>query len=253
MGQLEGGLDAYKFLTMGEGECADRQGRRMARYTGDVEDESECEYVCRGDPQCAGFAYSFPLCSIYGTVRNKAPADRPWSFQAGTDPPAIIIEKALMTAQGQRKSICRKKGMTGDTIIDPSDIKVTVQDFFGEMRMAIFFVALLLCFFAVPIIKFTVKIICCRRDDLEIRAMELAETSDAKLGEVAQDPNAMFDENAALEYDFQEGDEGYDGQDALRDGAEGEVPPPLEGMDLNPEPPPSTPPNPPGAIEAQES
>ena len=35
MGRLDGG---YQYQTMGAGECADRQDRRMARYSGDVED-----------------------------------------------------------------------------------------------------------------------------------------------------------------------------------------------------------------------
>ena len=40
MGRLDGG---YQYQTMGAGECADRQDRRMARYSGDVQEAERSE------------------------------------------------------------------------------------------------------------------------------------------------------------------------------------------------------------------
>jgi len=219
-GVCMGYLDEYKFLTMGEGECADREGRRMARYTGDVETEKLCEGFCRGDPQCAAFSYAFPLCSIYGTVRVSAPTDRDWSFQAGTDPPALIVETTIGGLPGQRLSVCRKKGVVGDTIIKPSDIEVEVDDFFTPIRISVTALVFLACFFAFPIVGFFKKVCLCRPDIGEIEHMK-----------VGQDPS-VFEDGAGGQ---------QDGQAALRDTADGNLalpPPQANPLDDAPPPPP---------------
>ncbi|CAK9023617.1 unnamed protein product [Durusdinium trenchii] len=161
MGILDSG---YQYQTMGGGECVDRQNRRMARYTGDVQEQAECEQICTGDPQCAGYAYSFPLCSIYGTVRTHLPMERPtWSFQAGTDPVAVVIEAALDMSPVQRRSICRKKGVVGDTITFDSDIQVSADEFFSPVRIGIFFLIIFGCFFALPLTDYISRLLKCRR------------------------------------------------------------------------------------------
>lgn len=233
MGILDSG---YQYQTMGGGECVDRQNRRMARYTGDVQEQAECEQICTGDPQCAGYAYSFPLCSIYGTVRTHLPMERPtWSFQAGTDPVAVVIEAALDMSPVQRRSICRKKGVVGDTITFDSDIQVSADEFFSPVRIGIFFLIIFGCFFALPLTDYISRLLKCRKDPLE----ELA-------GQVAQDP-AYDDDEADIQWN-----EGGDSQVELNqetadlrelaEHAEADAFPPDSG-DL-PDPPADSPPNP---------
>lgn len=242
MGILDTG---YKYQTMGAGECVDRQDRRMARYTGDVKEQSECEAICTGDPQCAGYAYNYPLCSIYGTVRTKLPLERQaWSFQAGTDPVAVIIEKALVLSNVQRRSICRKKGVEGDTIASPSDLEVSADEFFSPVRIGIFFLLVLACFFALPLTDYISRLLKCRKDPLE----DLA-------GQVQQDP-AYVDGADAQWNDY--GDDQLELKDGFQDDlrrAGGQNPdedalafPPDEHL---PVPPPETPPNPPGRVEGE--
>ncbi|CAE8586076.1 unnamed protein product, partial [Polarella glacialis] len=159
LGQLIGGFAAYKFQTLGVGECSDRQGRRMARYTGDQVDETACETLCRGDPQCVAFSFAYPSCSIYGTVRTRAPAG--FSFQAGTDPVGVVVETAVMEITGQWASVCRKKGLVTAEISTEGNVQVATEDFFDPVRLSAFFVVLLCCFFALPLSMWCRRNFCC--------------------------------------------------------------------------------------------
>jgi len=235
MGILDSG---YLYQTMGAGECVDRQDRRMARYTGDVKEQSECESICTGDPQCAGYAYNFPLCSIYGTVRTKLPLERQdWSFQAGTDPVAVIIEKALVVSDVQRRSICRKKGVEGDRIESPSDLEVEADEFFSPVRIGIFFVIVFACFFALPLTDYLSRLLKCRKDPLE----DLA-------GQVTQDPaSGDWSDKQWIDYENDGQELNQDSQD-LRGtaGSQDEALALPPDADESPDPPPESPPNPPG-------
>lgn len=243
MGML---ADGYEYQTIGAGECVDRENRRMARYAGDVKDQRECERICTGDPQCAGYAYNFPLCSIYGTVRTKIPMEMPtWSFQAGTDPLGVIIEASQVMTDVQRRSICRRKGVVPDLIVSPSDVEVSADEFFSPVRIGIFFLVLLGCFFALPLTDYISRLLKCRKDPLE----EIA-------SQVAQDP-AQYDESPPhTEKGYGEDQlaleqEEYPGLEGLRDTANADDPVlPNEALpyDDRPEPPPDTPPNPPGTV-----
>eukprot|EP00933_Yihiella_yeosuensis_P058379 TRINITY_DN5881_c0_g5_i1.p1 TRINITY_DN5881_c0_g5~~TRINITY_DN5881_c0_g5_i1.p1 ORF type:complete len:298 (-),score=62.89 TRINITY_DN5881_c0_g5_i1:86-979(-) len=196
LGSLQGGGQSYSFQTMGTGECADRDNRRMARYTGDVNSEKDCEQVCRGDPQCAAFSFAYPLCSIYGSVRVRSPRfgnQKHWAFQAGTDPVAVTIEKAVLAATGQRNSICRKKGVVRDSIMREVDVDVSADDFFSPGRLIIFFILVFLCFFAVPISKF-VKKTCCpclrkKEDEVQKVAQQPKEIVETPLESDDQNPS----------------------------------------------------------------
>lgn len=145
-----GRLSGTEFLTLGQGECTDRESGRMARYSGDVEDEQQCMQLCREDPQCAAYSYAYPLCSIYGTVRTRAPNNREWAFQEGsTNPVAISVEKAEMTATGQRSSTCRRKGVQADTAVDyGAGSEFRINDFFEPWKVAVFLIVVLLVFFS---------------------------------------------------------------------------------------------------------
>mmetsp|Transcript_34719 Transcript_34719/g.81043 ORF Transcript_34719/g.81043 Transcript_34719/m.81043 type:complete len:632 (+) Transcript_34719:79-1974(+) len=242
MGML---ADGYEYQTIGAGECVDRENRRMARYAGDVKDQRECERICTGDPQCAGYAYNFPLCSIYGTVRTTIPMEMPtWSFQAGTDPLGVIIEASQVMTDVQRRSICRRKGVVPDRIVSPSDVEVSADEFFSPVRIGIFFLVLLGCFFALPLTDYISRLLKCRKDPLE----EIA-------SQVAQDP-AQYDESPHTEKGYSEDQlaleqEEYPGLEGLRDAANADDPVlPNEALpyDDRPEPPPDTPPNPPGTV-----
>lgn len=142
-----------QFLTLGDGECSDKFGRRMARYIGDTPTEQECETVCLEDAQCRAFNYAYPSCSIWGTVRIRAPTGgRPWSFLAGTVPQsAIKIEMASPTAHGQRAGICRIKSETSDTVVVDNEGKVEISSIFSTRVLIIFFFTLLVCFGVLPI------------------------------------------------------------------------------------------------------
>jgi len=144
-----------KFKTLGNGDCADRDGLRMDRYSGDVVDEDECERTCLGDAQCFAYGYAFPLCSIYGTVRTTAPTgDRDWSFQRGSQPTAaVIIEEAAKPAPGAREGVCRLRGEEGDVEQPMDDGKIDVKHIFNPYTLSAFFTVLLIMFFIRPIAR----------------------------------------------------------------------------------------------------
>ena len=71
-----------EYLTVGEGQCVDALGKRMGAQQGDINEEGVCRGICTNDNQCKGFAYAFPVCTIYGTVRQKADRNG-WSFLQG--------------------------------------------------------------------------------------------------------------------------------------------------------------------------
>jgi len=153
VGDLNGKSQTVKFKTLGKGECSDREGRRMARYSGDVEDEDECERTCREDQQCRAYAFAFPVCNIYGTVRTRAPQGSEWSFQLGTAPPALVIERAWPASMGQRVGICRRKGDEGDVEQSWPSEEIDEDKIFGPLGVAAFGLGFLLLFFCRPICK----------------------------------------------------------------------------------------------------
>mmetsp|Transcript_97642 Transcript_97642/g.244696 ORF Transcript_97642/g.244696 Transcript_97642/m.244696 type:complete len:757 (+) Transcript_97642:120-2390(+) len=139
----------YEFQTLtGFGECSDRDYRRMGRYSGDVlEGEDGCVKACLDDVQCVAYGYAYPLCSIYGTVRIRAPpgADRPWAFELGTDPPAVAIEMTKPPVVGQRATVCRKKGILPDVLEPDAQHDVNREDWFNFLT--IFYMSLGMAFF----------------------------------------------------------------------------------------------------------
>jgi len=123
----------------------------MGRYSADVENEDQCLEACAADPQCMAYSYGFPLCSIYGTVRTNAPiGSRPWFFEEGsTQPVAVAVERASLTALGQRATVCRRKGSEEDTEEDFGKLAdITVADVFGAYQVALFFCVLVCVFFS---------------------------------------------------------------------------------------------------------
>jgi hypothetical protein len=143
---------SQKFQTLGDGRCVDRKGRTMPSYSGDVVDESECEELCRADRQCVAFAYSPPVCSLYGSVRTQPPEDdgRSYSFQGGTVPAATQIE-ASMSVYGQRDTVCRKKDQYGDTVLTDNEGKMEASKIFTPAWLLTFFFSALGLFMIRPI------------------------------------------------------------------------------------------------------
>lgn len=145
-----------EFKTLGQGTCADRNGQRMDQYVGDVASEDDCEQACREDAQCSAYAYSYPLCSIYGTVRTRAPpeASREWLFQLGSKPTkAVIIESALGTSEQQRTSVCRLRGEEGDYEEPLAPGKIPAVSVYAPVYLVIFFIGLTIIYFIRPILK----------------------------------------------------------------------------------------------------
>lgn len=153
------GISDVKFLTLGNGECSDRNGLRMAKYSGDVVDEAECEGLCRGDAQCMAYEYSFPLCSIYGTVRTRAPAGREWVFEDAPQPSALIIETVKAATTGQRLSICRRKGDQEDAVDTSIPGKINYEVAFAPILLVVFFALLTGLFLARPLYNCTRRLI----------------------------------------------------------------------------------------------
>jgi len=151
-GACIGRSDWQNFLTLGQGECTDRDGNRMPSYSGDVTEEKDCQDVCLSDRQCVGFSFSPPVCRIYGTIRTEPPPNYQWSFQGGTVPTAVVLEKAL-SVTGQRTTVCRKKDLKGDVASTDNSGKVGRDSVFKPMVLAIFFTATMLIFFSIPIYK----------------------------------------------------------------------------------------------------
>eukprot|EP00927_Polykrikos_kofoidii_P057274 TRINITY_DN51392_c0_g1_i1.p1 TRINITY_DN51392_c0_g1~~TRINITY_DN51392_c0_g1_i1.p1 ORF type:complete len:761 (-),score=95.72 TRINITY_DN51392_c0_g1_i1:248-2530(-) len=156
------------FQTMGEGDCTDRDGVRMATYSGDVRDEAECRAACEGDPQCLAYAYLYPLCRIYGSVRTRAPiGSRTWAFTVGDPDPAVVIETATRTVSGQKMTACRRKSYGDGDKRNPStqlgdlDDMEQVESVFGFEKLAVFFIIGTFCFFLAPC-AVTTWICCCK-------------------------------------------------------------------------------------------
>eukprot|EP00403_Amphidinium_massartii_P025631 CAMPEP_0178389232 /NCGR_PEP_ID=MMETSP0689_2-20121128/10005_1 /TAXON_ID=160604 /ORGANISM="Amphidinium massartii, Strain CS-259" /LENGTH=649 /DNA_ID=CAMNT_0020009665 /DNA_START=286 /DNA_END=2235 /DNA_ORIENTATION=- len=184
VGDMPGGGNNAKFLTRGNGECRDRDLRSMARYSGDVEDERECQEYCKKDYQCAAYYFAYPSCSIYGTIRTQPPGgtNREWAFEAASDPPAIIIERTAPLVAGQREGVCRTKGLEGDAEEGSEGARWDRDVVFHPISLTIVFMAMLALFFARPLYR------CIRRlreplpeddnamyvdDDDDIKAMKL--------------------------------------------------------------------------------
>ena len=136
------------YLTVGEGQCVDSLGKRMAAQQGDVGEEFACKDICTLDNQCKGYSYAYPVCTIFGTVRAKA--DRPgWTFLAGDNPPALEIERVLKPGVGEPRFVCRKKDVTGDPPL--SDFHY-VELILGPIGFFILF-GVVIIFFFWPTIK----------------------------------------------------------------------------------------------------
>lgn len=157
----------YEFLTFaGFGECSDRDGRRMGRYSGDVlEGEDACLQYCLEDVQCSAYGYAFPLCSIYGTARTRAPTSsrRPWSFELGTDPPAVAVEMVKPTVPGQRATVCRKKGFVSDTLETSAQFKVDREEYFNFMTVFYLSMGMMILFFCWPLVLCNLSLCCPKR------------------------------------------------------------------------------------------
>mmetsp|Transcript_11173 Transcript_11173/g.20318 ORF Transcript_11173/g.20318 Transcript_11173/m.20318 type:complete len:788 (+) Transcript_11173:76-2439(+) len=153
IGDIPGGGANAKFLTRGAGECRDRDMRWMARYSGDVVEERDCQAQCRDDFQCAGYYFSHPSCSIYGTIRTQPPGGRQWSFEAASDPPAIIIEASAPVLASQRRGVCRSKGLVGDEEKDARGLRWDRDTIFHPAVMVLAFTGMLGLFFARPVYR----------------------------------------------------------------------------------------------------
>jgi hypothetical protein len=128
----------------------------MSRYSGDLIREDQCREICRNDPQCAAYSWGYPLCSIFGTVRRRAPegSGHRWSFQMGTTPRGVSIEQALLVpGHGQRETVCRRRGTEADQEDDSTQGFFQVDDFLEPVRLTGFFLLLLCCFFALPVYR----------------------------------------------------------------------------------------------------
>lgn len=170
----------YEFLTLpGTGKCVDRDNREMGRYSGDVpEGEDACKNICVNDVQCLAYGYAYPLCSIYGTVRTRAPNDgRPWAFQLGTDPPAVAIEQVSPPTRGQRAMVCRKKGGRADTLADFAKFEANREDWFGFDQVFAGSIICVLLFAMWPFLTFLPRLMCPSRfgDATEVKAMDSQE------------------------------------------------------------------------------
>jgi len=201
MGNSQDMDTAVKFLTLGRGDCVDRNGRRMAAYAGDVQSEAECEATCRGDPQCVAYAYAFPLCKVYGTVRTQVPLEssRDWAFQAATSPPAVVVEEASYMALGctspttsasclQQDLSCRRKGWIGDREDDAKKVEVEREDVFGNLQLAGFSAVVIFVFFAGP--AFSAFKRCCLRNhskDAVTSVSEVAQFPELPLEQLEDD------------------------------------------------------------------
>lgn len=199
---------AEQFQTLGTGECTDREGLRMSRYSGDVGDEPECLRVCEEDPQCAAYSFAFPLCSIYGTVRTREPvSSRQWSFQEGsTNPKAIAVELAALTATGQRESICRRKGRRSDALVDfGAGSEFRNEDFFEPWKVGLFCGLAVLIFFSWPMARALGR--CCSREESTTRVSSafLDPTIEAQRAQLDGDFDAQWDQLRATAADA-EGD-----------------------------------------------
>lgn len=143
---------AGKFQMLGEGLCVDMQDRSMAQYFGDVVDELECQTTCARDPQCVAYAYSFPVCRVYGTVRLSAPNPK-WGYLTGHDPPPLAVEKSSGKKPGTRAFICNLKAMTGNSLLETSSVLVKTDHVFNPYAMSGLMIIIGLLFFAKPIHK----------------------------------------------------------------------------------------------------
>eukprot|EP00929_Paragymnodinium_shiwhaense_P089031 TRINITY_DN49295_c0_g1_i1.p1 TRINITY_DN49295_c0_g1~~TRINITY_DN49295_c0_g1_i1.p1 ORF type:complete len:759 (+),score=136.37 TRINITY_DN49295_c0_g1_i1:81-2357(+) len=190
------------FQTMGAGECSDRDGYRMASYVGDVADEKECEHWCSVDAQCQGYAYGYPLCSLYGTIRERPPTHtgRAWAFSQAGFPAAVNIESATMAFTGQKPMQCRRKGWVKDEQ-DPKALlkNVTADTFFSFQSMMIFFVTLLAVFLLPPCLVKTSR--SCRRqrthpmDDDEADDLDEGMSYETSKSTIAQAPEPLEGED----------------------------------------------------------
>jgi len=147
----------YEFLTMsGYGECVDRDYRRMGRYSGDIlEGENGCMQACLDDIQCVAYGYAYPLCSIYGTARTRAPPNsgRAWSYELGTDPAGVAVEMTSGTVTGQKKTVCRVKGYVADTLEADAQHDIALDDYFNFWIVLYFSLAMSFLFFLWPFVS----------------------------------------------------------------------------------------------------
>eukprot|EP00392_Amoebophrya_sp_AT5.2_P012960 g13071.t1 len=142
-----------KWLSVGEGQCADQLGKRMGALQLDVEDENECKELCRGDPSCVAYNYMYesPVCTLYSTIRTES-SDSYVAFAAGDFPSALEINRVLMPLPGEVTSICRKKDWHGDGESGWGSAK-EFMDFLTNFGMTVVSVALLTFYFWVSLVE----------------------------------------------------------------------------------------------------
>jgi len=147
---------AAEFRTLGDGECSDRNRLQMARYTGDAVSEQDCQQVCLDDPQCRAFNYAFPSCSLWGTVRDRAPQSigRDWTFMSGSVPVSAVVVEATVPPEtaGGRVSVCRLKSEYGDPTEKLTSGEIEGEDVFTTRSVLIFVLVCLAAFFLVPLL-----------------------------------------------------------------------------------------------------
>lgn len=136
-----------KYLTVGDGQCVDALGKRMSAQQGDVGEEQECREFCNKDNQCRGYSYAFPVCTLFGTVRNKA--DKlGWTLLKGDQPPALDIERVLAAGVGEPVFVCRKKHPVGDPTQMPLEVIGFIVGWFG---FSVLFILLISWYFRVSL------------------------------------------------------------------------------------------------------
>lgn len=146
------------FQMLGMGMCVDRGGRRMPRYYGDVLSDTSCEEICAQDVQCLAYGYSFPVCSLFGTVVRGPPSEY-WAYQEGSEPPAIAIEGVVPPTMGEPEAVCRRKTNVvkdEEFYMDPASVMFAVP---SVMLLMLIFTS---CFFHHRILK-CLKECCCAR------------------------------------------------------------------------------------------
>lgn len=213
-----------KYQMLGDGECVDVQGRRMAQYYGDVSDEQVCRQTCSNDPQCSAYSYGFPMCRLYGTIRTSAPVGN-WAFQLG-HPSATLIEKATGAVPGARLARCWKKADAPNPLTATSLLEVEVDSLFLPPVMAGLFSVMVLFATAVPLLyKWKIK---------GVEQKPITTLSPANL----EEENAPVPKNAWGE-----------DQPELPDTVPGALPAPPKQLELSDIPrPEGAPPGPPGSV-----
>ena len=83
---------------------------RMGHYFRDMDTIGECQSICRLDPQCMGYSYAFPVCRLFGDVRQGAPLT--FAFRQPDHSAARIgfrltkIDATIAPKPGQPEDLC---------------------------------------------------------------------------------------------------------------------------------------------------